>query len=755
MKTFILFLLLTISKVALGAAYPINGGFVYNSTVETTSGTTTALVATSNQVRIFEGSLFQILKFPNAQLLPADWSYEIVNNSDSFITVRDFDSSEIASVTSGRIGKFQLKSRTSQAGSWKYNVNSSPSDLANYFTKAEHLSVSAGASDAGKPIVLDAAGKVNLSMIPLGGSGDVTGPAGATDGALAIFDGVTGKLLKEGGPTVDATGNMTAIGFTGPLSGNSTTAGALDHNPSACPGGEFVNDTAADGTLTCAVPSGVSMGAFGSSPNANAGTMSGSTLILQPADATNPGGISLSSQTLGSGTKTVDNLIDSGLTASQAVVTDGSKQLASLAYGTPSSASSLVQRDSNQNAFANNFVSKGTNVVSAAGTTTLTSASTRLQNLTGSSTQTFVLPDATTMSVGSVFEFDNNSTGTLTINANGGGLIVTVPPGGYSRVKATAVSTSAGVWDAHFLAPTDNQWGFSGLSLKGTGSATGNIIDIIDSIGNRVASVSKYGNATSNSVELAGNLKFQARAETTTTLNSMVATSSLVRLGTGVTTLNGIAASRDGTFIAAYNATNANITVNNESGSATNIADRIHTPTGGAVTLAASQTMGFIYDGAISRWKTMFSPPSSSAATTSSWSLTSGFTWCSGFGTPTNVNIWTRRVGDTLEARGSFSVGTVAAAATCIILPTGYVIDDAKFGTIPNIEGVGGTYSLTSATNSGYLLFKRLYYDGSTTDRLFFAYQATGLAWANSSGSADFQTGVTQDIEFKVPIVGW
>lgn len=255
MKIFILFLLLTISNVALGGAYPINGGFVYNSTVETTSGTTTTLVATSNQVRIFEGSLFQILKFPNAQLLPADWSYEIVNNSDSFITVRDFDSSEIASVTAGRIGKFQLKSRASQAGSWKYNVNSSPSDLANYFTKAEHLSVSAGASDAGKPIVLDAAGKVNLSMIPLGGSGDVTGPASATDNALAVFDGITGKLLKEAGPAVSATGNVTAIGFTGPVNGNSTTAGAFDHDPSACPGGQFATDMAADGTLTCGTPS--------------------------------------------------------------------------------------------------------------------------------------------------------------------------------------------------------------------------------------------------------------------------------------------------------------------------------------------------------------------------------------------------------------------------------------------------------------------------------------------------------------------
>ena len=32
-----------------------------------------------------------------------------------------------------------------------------------------------------------------------GGAGDVVGPAGATDGHLAVFDGATGKLLKDGG----------------------------------------------------------------------------------------------------------------------------------------------------------------------------------------------------------------------------------------------------------------------------------------------------------------------------------------------------------------------------------------------------------------------------------------------------------------------------------------------------------------------------------------------------------------------------
>ncbi len=31
------------------------------------------------------------------------------------------------------------------------------------------------------------------------GVGDVVGPTGAVDGDIALFDGVTGKLLKDGG----------------------------------------------------------------------------------------------------------------------------------------------------------------------------------------------------------------------------------------------------------------------------------------------------------------------------------------------------------------------------------------------------------------------------------------------------------------------------------------------------------------------------------------------------------------------------
>lgn len=53
----------------------------------------------------------------------------------------------------------------------------------------------------------------------------------------------------------DGSGNFTAGTITAALTGNASTATALAADPAACPAGQFVNDIAANGTLTCAVPS--------------------------------------------------------------------------------------------------------------------------------------------------------------------------------------------------------------------------------------------------------------------------------------------------------------------------------------------------------------------------------------------------------------------------------------------------------------------------------------------------------------------
>src|SRR3990167_9892656 len=50
-------------------------------------------------------------------------------------------------------------------------------------------------------------------------------------------------------------------------------------------------------------------------------------------------------------------------------------------------------------------------------------------------------------------------------------------------------------------------------------------------------------------------------------------------------------------------------------------------------------------------------------------------TYSSGWGSITSANVFYRIIGDTMDIRGEFQMGTVGASAGTITLPTGYVID--------------------------------------------------------------------------------
>jgi hypothetical protein len=105
------------------------------------------------------------------------------------------------------------------------------------------------------------------------------------------------------------------------------------------------------------------------------------------------------------------------------------------------------------NIAASKFVPGYTAVTSAAGTTVLTDDSNFYQNLLGTTTQTFQLPDATTLLVGTTFIFDNDSTGALTIVDNASGPIDSIPAGGIDYLYLANNSTVAGTWRKHAFIP--------------------------------------------------------------------------------------------------------------------------------------------------------------------------------------------------------------------------------------------------------------------------------------------------------------
>jgi len=134
-----------------------------------------------------------------------------------------------------------------------------------------------------------------------------------------------------------------------------------------------------------------------------------------------------------------------------------------------SGANSVVLRDSNVNINANAFNDGYTNTAASGTQIVLTAASVRRYTITGSGGQTIKLPDATTLSNGEIFEFDNNqSSGAITVNNNSNTLIVSVPSGGLVRVNLLSNATAAGSWDRHDYAPANVSWSTNTLDYAGS-----------------------------------------------------------------------------------------------------------------------------------------------------------------------------------------------------------------------------------------------------------------------------------------------
>jgi len=131
-----------------------------------------------------------------------------------------------------------------------------------------------------------------------------------------------------------------------------------------------------------------------------------------------------------------------------------------------------VYKDANGNVSANSFIPGWTSNTTASATTTLTVISSYYQRFVGTLTQTVILPDATTVSLGQGFILDNDSTGNVTLLANGGGALGAVVPGMAAFIFCENNSTAAGSWSGYMFVPGAGPsgavtWGTSGLNMGG------------------------------------------------------------------------------------------------------------------------------------------------------------------------------------------------------------------------------------------------------------------------------------------------
>lgn len=188
--------------------------------------------------------------------------------------------------------------------------------------------------------------------------------------------------------------------------------------------------------------------------------------------------------TLAAGTKSVFltypasksvNLNESGNVSALGTVSSGTWQGSTIgvAYGgtgvtASTGANSVVLRDANGNITVNRISQELQTITASGGTTVLTAASDFNQQLVGTGGQTFRLPDATTLTDTTAFQFNNNATGTLTIQNNASAVIGTVAPGGAAGVALMSNATVAGTWDVHGYIPENVTWGTNALALGTT-----------------------------------------------------------------------------------------------------------------------------------------------------------------------------------------------------------------------------------------------------------------------------------------------
>jgi len=128
-----------------------------------------------------------------------------------------------------------------------------------------------------------------------------------------------------------------------------------------------------------------------------------------------------------------------------------------------------VTVDNNNNINANALDDSYTNTAASGTLITLTVASPRRYTITGSGGQVIKLPDATTLTNGTVFQFDNNqSSGAITVNNNSNTLVVSVPSGGFVLVNLLSNAIAAGSWDRHDQAPSNVSWSTNTFDYAGS-----------------------------------------------------------------------------------------------------------------------------------------------------------------------------------------------------------------------------------------------------------------------------------------------
>lgn len=130
----------------------------------------------------------------------------------------------------------------------------------------------------------------------------------------------------------------------------------------------------------------------------------------------------------------------------------------------------------------------------------------------------------------------------------------------------------------------------------------------------------------------------------------------------------------------------------------------------------------------------------------------------SGFGTPTRVKFYWRRVGDTVQVRGGFLPSSVSGSTATVSLPSGMSIDTTKMtgasaGQVLSGVWMGSSSSSSLINTSDYLAYP--FFDGSTLGTVFFAQNTNGGALTKATEANIALGNEDVSVYFDAPILGW
>ena len=550
-----------------------------------------------------------------------------------------------------------------------------------------------GLTTSGGPIV--SSGTITLAgtlSVSNGGTGATTS-AGALANILPSISGQSGKYLYTDGTTVtwstagagltvtdDTTTNATRfLTFTSASSGTITSENVASTKLTFNPSSGTLSSTTFVGALTGNASTATSATTATNLAGGTAGALAyqasaGSTTFLTA-------GSNGQYLTLTAGIPTWTSLTPvssfsagtTGLTPSTAttgaVTLAGTLNVANGGTGVTSStgASSVVLRDANANITGNIFFSGFTNTTASGTTTTLTASSTPNWVLTGSGGQTFQLPNATTLTTGIIYSFNNNQTsGAITVNNASGTLVVSVPSGGYVVLTLLTNGTSAGTWDYHFQAPSNVSWSTNTFSYSGS---------ITSATWNATAIGAIYG-GTGQTAYTTGDILYAS------------ATNTLSKLGVGstgqvLTVVSGVPAWSASTGASITDDTTTNATRYISFTSAT---------TGALSTLYTSSTKLQYNPSTGTLTTTAFSGSGASLTSLNATNVSSGLLTGTYGGTGVNNGANTITIAGNVTHAGSFTQTFTATANTSVTLPTS--------GTLLTTTGSGASLTFTTGSLS-------------------------------------------------------